>query len=217
MNQLKLIYRHKDGTVNEYNLNNRLVTIGRSKKNTIQLTDPLASICHCQIHNGYLEDCESRNGTRINNKLMKTNRSWNAKSEQETNSNDTIDKIDTIDGRVLLNPHDKILCGETEFIVEQSSLETISKTKESKTEDLKDLSIEEFMTNEFKKIIGQDAIKLQLRQFYKKVRLDRIRQANGKAEDQGMLFHMVFSGPPGKFLIYLHHLELFTNSRMISH
>ena len=59
------------------------------------------------------------------------------------------------------------------------------------------LSVEELMDVEFARIIGHDSIKLQLRQFYKKVQLDRIRQAHGKDADTQRLYHMIFSGPPG--------------------
>ena len=53
------------------------------------------------------------------------------------------------------------------------------------------------MDDEFSRIIGHDSIKQQLRQFYKKVQLDRIRAAHGKERDSKRLYHMIFSGPPG--------------------
>ena len=59
------------------------------------------------------------------------------------------------------------------------------------------MSVEELMDCEFERIIGHDELKLQLRQFYKKVQLDRIRQAHGKEMDHKRLYHMIFSGPPG--------------------
>ena len=58
-------------------------------------------------------------------------------------------------------------------------------------------SVEELMDDEFSRIIGHDSIKQQLRQFYKKVQLDRIRAAHGKQKDNKRLYHMIFSGPPG--------------------
>ena len=58
-------------------------------------------------------------------------------------------------------------------------------------------SVEDLMDAEFRRIIGHDSIKLQLRQFYKKVQLDRIRAAHGKDTDKKRLYHMIFSGPPG--------------------
>ena len=58
-------------------------------------------------------------------------------------------------------------------------------------------SVEELMDDEFGRIIGHDSIKQQLRQFYKKVQLDRIRAAHGKEKDTKRLYHMIFSGPPG--------------------
>ena len=59
------------------------------------------------------------------------------------------------------------------------------------------LSVEELMDEEFGRIIGHEGIKQQLRQFYKKVQLDRIRAAHGKERDSKRLYHMIFSGPPG--------------------
>ena len=59
------------------------------------------------------------------------------------------------------------------------------------------LSVDEFMELEFSRIIGHDSIKTQLRQFYKKVQLDRIRSAHGKDTDHKRLYHMIFDGPPG--------------------
>ena len=53
------------------------------------------------------------------------------------------------------------------------------------------------MEAEFSRVIGHAGIKSQLRQFYKKVQLDRIRQAAGREADGGRLYHMIFSGPPG--------------------
>lgn len=61
-------------------------------------------------------------------------------------------------------------------------------------------SIEAFMEEEFAKIVGMDSVKDQLRAFYKKVQLDRIREMAGavnKAQEGRRLYHMVFTGPPG--------------------
>jgi hypothetical protein len=49
---------------------------------------------------------------------------------------------------------------------------------------------------EFAKIVGQEGLKKQIRQFYKKVQLDKIGGQAGHKDDK-LLFHMVFSGPPG--------------------
>ena len=59
------------------------------------------------------------------------------------------------------------------------------------------LTVEELMESEFARIIGHESIKAQLRQFHKKVQLDRIRAAHGKDADTKRLYHMIFSGPPG--------------------
>lgn len=60
------------------------------------------------------------------------------------------------------------------------------------------LTVEEFMEKQFATIIGHDSIKKQLRTFYKKVQLDKIRAAAGNGADgKNRLYHMIFTGPPG--------------------
>jgi Holliday junction resolvasome RuvABC ATP-dependent DNA helicase subunit len=61
------------------------------------------------------------------------------------------------------------------------------------------MTVPELMEHEFKRIIGHDSIKQQLRAFYKKVQLDQIRAAAGRGGGKGSppLYHMIFSGPPG--------------------
>src|SRR4051794_6452987 len=63
---LKLIYKSTDGTIDEYNLSDERISIGRLKTNTIHLTDPLVSGSHCEILNGFLLECGSTNGTTYN-------------------------------------------------------------------------------------------------------------------------------------------------------
>jgi SpoVK/Ycf46/Vps4 family AAA+-type ATPase len=58
------------------------------------------------------------------------------------------------------------------------------------------MSVDELMTSEFKRIIGQEKIKAMLRGFAKSVALDKLRVASGRAVAPG-LYHMIFSGPPG--------------------
>jgi stage V sporulation protein K len=59
-------------------------------------------------------------------------------------------------------------------------------------------SVEAFMEEEFSKIVGIDGVKTQLRAFYKKVQLDRIReQQPGSRVEKNRLYHMIFMGPPG--------------------
>ncbi len=55
------------------------------------------------------------------------------------------------------------------------------------------------MESEFAKIVGMDTVKDQLRTFYKKVQLDRIRESAGisSSSDRNRLYHMIFTGPPG--------------------
>jgi hypothetical protein len=60
------------------------------------------------------------------------------------------------------------------------------------------MTVPELMEHEFKRIIGHDNIKQQLRAFYKKVQLDQIRAAAGRGgKPSTTLYHMIFSGPPG--------------------
>lgn len=62
-----------------------------------------------------------------------------------------------------------------------------------------DQSVEDFMEQEFTKIVGHDAIKQQLRQFHKKVQFDAIRASarTTTAKPDNRLYHMLFTGPPG--------------------
>jgi hypothetical protein len=59
--------------------------------------------------------------------------------------------------------------------------------------------VEQYMEEQFAKIVGMDSVKDQLRAFYKKVKLDKIREAAGKmpGAEKNRLFHMIFMGPPG--------------------
>lgn len=59
--------------------------------------------------------------------------------------------------------------------------------------------VEAYMEEEFAKIVGMDGVKDQLRAFYKKVKLDKIREGVGKkaSGEKNRLFHMIFMGPPG--------------------
>lgn len=59
--------------------------------------------------------------------------------------------------------------------------------------------IDGYLDLEFRKIVGQDQIKNQLRQFVKKVKMDVIRRGDirGKNKTSSALYHMCFSGSPG--------------------
>merc|ERR1711963_712784 len=59
------------------------------------------------------------------------------------------------------------------------------------------MTVKELMEKEFSKIIGQESIKEQLKQFHKKVQLDEIREKNGNLTSKNTLYHMIFQGPPG--------------------
>jgi hypothetical protein len=65
-------------------------------------------------------------------------------------------------------------------------------------EDSDTMTVIQLMEYEFKRIIGHDGIKAQLRTFHRKVQLDEIRAAAGRGDKPTTnLYHMIFSGPPG--------------------
>lgn len=72
-----------------------------------------------------------------------------------------------------------------------------SAREKEKEEEEKKMSVKELMDKEFAKIIGHENIKQQLKMFYKKVQLDKIRRNNGKLSEKKALYHMMFLGPPG--------------------
>ncbi len=173
----------------QWTLTGAHVAIGRHLVNDIKLPDdPEVSRKHCVISNGVLRDLESFNGTYVNEK-----------------------KIDPSD-RVKLKGGDKIKVGTSVFLVESGSPneDDMSRTKlfpgmstiefESKMNEkrrIEKLTVEEMMNEEFAKIVGHDAVKKQLRKFYKKVQLDRIREENGRLKQKSGVYHMIFAGPPG--------------------
>jgi len=95
--QLKLVWKQENGDIVEFNLmNDEAITIGRMKSNTIHLTDPLVSGYHCAIQNGYIVDRGSTNGTQLNGQHLKKG-----------------------DPKFKLKAKDKVLCGDTVFVVER--------------------------------------------------------------------------------------------------
>ena len=185
----------------EFPLRDSLILIGRHPDCTIPLLKDLqVSGRHAQIKNGFVSDMKSTNGTLVNDKLLRA-----------------------ADKPILLRRGDTIQCGESVFRIEAGEAkprenQELSRSKKfaagevqlnrqlqpanekSKAEDKSASSsqfVEALMETEFSSIIGHDSIKAQLRQFHKKVQLDRIRVLAGKDKDVKRLYHMIFSGPPG--------------------
>ena len=79
----KLLLKHEGVTLNTYELEKKITTIGRKSDNDIQLNDAIASSHHAQIvisPNEYmeeqtdakLEDLGSTNGTQVNGCIIKS-------------------------------------------------------------------------------------------------------------------------------------------------
>lgn len=149
-------------------------------------------------------DPGSTNGTLLNGSQLKANTKKMLKAGDKLQIGDRILRIETGAPRGDSDVQD--LSRSKKFIGginggekgASSSKDEATGSSESKEadEDAK-LTVEELMEKEFAKIIGHDSLKKQLRQFYKKVQLDQIRQNAGKGEDKKRLYHMIFSGPPG--------------------
>lgn len=187
------------------------VTIGRRKECEICLNDPLVSGSHCEITNGFALDNGSTNGTQLNGQPLKAGQKRMLKAGDKLQIGDRILRIESgtprgsEEGGQDLSRSKKFIGGLApdkkdpdgnkaggEKDGEKKSEEDLAK----EDEDAK-LTVEELMDKEFAKIIGHDSLKKQLRQFYKKVQLDQIRQKAGKEKDVKRLYHMIFSGPPG--------------------
>ncbi|MCD4656566.1 MAG: FHA domain-containing protein [Planctomycetes bacterium] len=88
-----LQYQLEDGSDKSFDLHKNEVTIGRSDEATLTISDKLSSRIHakifCDDKRYFIEDLNSRNSTKINNREVK--------------------------GKIELLPGDKILIGEIEF------------------------------------------------------------------------------------------------------
>ena len=84
---------HPDQTKDHVRLSLALTTVGRSDQNVIESLDSKLSRFHCEIErhkSGYtLRDCNSRNGTLVNGRLV---------------------------GTTILRDGDRIVAGQTEFV-----------------------------------------------------------------------------------------------------
>ena len=70
-----LRYVLPDGEQKEFELGRKSMTIGRGTENDLLVADKLASRIHCELSykdgNYYIRDCDSRNGTFVNARLIK--------------------------------------------------------------------------------------------------------------------------------------------------
>jgi stage V sporulation protein K len=110
-------------------------------------------------------------------------------------SNTTIKNVDDIKTNFINKKviNDKTI--EDSFQVDKPITKNKSPVVEDPEKEIDNrLTVGELMQKEFKRIVGQEVIKDQLRKFYKKVLLDQYRK---KKNDSKRLYHMIFSGPPG--------------------
>ena len=69
-----LRYILPDGEQKEFELGRKAVTIGRGAETDVLIADKLASRIHCELSykdgNYYIRDCDSRNGTFVNDRSI---------------------------------------------------------------------------------------------------------------------------------------------------
>ena len=69
-----LRYVLPDGEQKEFELGRKSITIGRGTETDVLIADKLASRIHCELSykdgNYYIRDCDSRNGTFVNDRLI---------------------------------------------------------------------------------------------------------------------------------------------------
>ena len=69
-----LRYVLPDGEQKKFELGRKSITIGRGAETDVLIADKLASRIHCEISykdgNYFLRDCDSRNGTFVNDRLI---------------------------------------------------------------------------------------------------------------------------------------------------
>ena len=73
-----LRYVLPDGEHKEFELGRKAVTIGRGVETDVLIADKLASRIHCELSykdgNYYIRDCDSRNGTLVNDRAIEVSR-----------------------------------------------------------------------------------------------------------------------------------------------
>ncbi len=109
---MMLRYVLPDGAQKEFELGRKSITIGRGTETDVVVADKLASRIHCGISykdgNYYIRDCDSRNGTFVNDRLIEVCR---------------------------LNPGDRIRVGDMVLTVEASPRKgTVTVLRELKDE-----------------------------------------------------------------------------------
>jgi len=70
-----LRYVLPDGEQKEFEIGRKSITIGRGAETDVLIADKLASRIHCELSykdgSYFLRDCDSRNGTFVNDRLIK--------------------------------------------------------------------------------------------------------------------------------------------------
>jgi stage V sporulation protein K len=174
-NNLKLVWYTPDHDERIWLLNGEQITIGRDKSCSIVINDNMLSSIHLIIdNNGNIKDNASTNGVLINSVFLDP----------------------AIPRKLVVN--DEIICGETIFCV-NTILDHDKNSNLNEKQNLDSLTVEEYMELEFSKIIGQQAIKNQLRLFYKQAKIEKIKNKylNNTRIGNPEKFHMLFMGPPG--------------------
>ena len=73
-----LRYVLPDGEHKEFELGRKTITIGRGAETDVLIADKLASRIHCELSykdgNYYIRDCDSRNGTFVNDRAVEVSR-----------------------------------------------------------------------------------------------------------------------------------------------
>lgn len=168
----------------------------------------MASNMHFEIKNNQLVDIGSTNGTFLNGKIIEINKFYNLTDNDIVTVGEIVFKIEKV--IVKSKPKNDVFNFAkfpTKFnnFPNSSTIPNNSSTNRARSDikrnsDTEIKGIIEFMEEEFKKIIGHDVIKQQLKSFYKKVQLDQIRMkldGNVENNNKGILYHMIFAGPPG--------------------
>lgn len=195
---LKIIWF--DGKNREHTklIGGRELIIGRSKKADIYLNDNMVSIAHAIITvNGGIFDNDSTNGVIINNEYLAP-----VESYTDATKDAVIKKLE---------PGMEIICGNTYLCIktriegdidvdpDDMSMYRDMSSDEIEKMKLSKMGAEEYMEYEFSKIVGQDTIKRQLRDFYKQAKVNRLKAAiqGKKIEFNKVSYHMLLMGPPG--------------------
>jgi DNA polymerase III gamma/tau subunit len=204
---LKLLFNR-----DEFDLENKRITIGRSdtKCEIVISNDDSVSRQHARISGMMLQDLGSANGTKINGQLLPPQRKHRLRLRDRIEVGNTL--LTVVEGWANVNDAKQQDLSRSKRFGgghggKHNEPTPKQERKSDKSQDKKEdgklgppcsaEEIEQFMEEEFNKIIGHDSLKAQLMQFHKKVQLDQIRAQAGLARDTKRLYHMMFLGPPG--------------------